>query len=315
MPTIGPLKDLPDLKGKVIIVTGGNTGIGFATVQHLARLGAKVYLAARNEGRATAATSRLQAEGLGPGNGEVLWLKLDLSDPRVAKQGAEDFMKSEGRLDVLVNNAAVAIVPLAKSQDGITDSMMVNHIGPFVFTQTLLPLLIQTASQPGADVRIVNLTAAGHLMIKGDIHFLTLDDLNKDFEDTFFPRMSRYAYSKLANVLFTRELQKRVDATGAPIIVTSVHPGFIGTESHINIWKSFHMGWFPNLLGTPPSEGAYNSVFAAVSPVVRSKPAEFRGAYLMPVGKISNPSKLAQSDELAKELWDTTERVLKHLGV
>ncbi|KDQ54348.1 hypothetical protein JAAARDRAFT_182313 [Jaapia argillacea MUCL 33604] len=300
MISTGPLKDLPDLKGKVIIVTGGNAGIGFATVQHLARLGAKVYLAARNEGRATAAISRLQAEGLGPGNGEVLWLKLDLSDPRVAKQSAEDFMKSESRLDVLGES------PRLRTH---------SHIGPFIFTQTLLPLLIQTASQPGADVRIVNLTSGGHVMIKGDTHFLTLDDMNKDFEDTFFPRMSRYAYSKLANVLFTRELQKHVDAAGAPIIVTSVHPGFVGSETHVNFWKSYHMGWFPRLVCTPPSEGAYNSVFAAVSPVVRSKPAEFRGAYLMPVGKISKPSKLAQSDELAKELWDTTERVLKDLGV
>ncbi|KDQ54409.1 hypothetical protein JAAARDRAFT_135807 [Jaapia argillacea MUCL 33604] len=286
------LKDLPDLKGKVIIVTGGNAGIGFATVQHLARHGAKVYLAARNEGRATAAISRLQTEGLGPGNGEILWLKLDLSDPRVAKQSAEDFMKRESRLDVLG-----------------------DHIGPFVFTQTLLPLLIQTASQLGADIRIVNLTSAGHVMIRGDIHFLTLDDMNKDFEDTFFPRVFRDAYSKLANILFTRELQKHMDAEGASIIVTSVSPGFVGSETQINLWKRYHMGWFPRLVCTPPSEGAYNSVFAAVSPVVRSKSTEFKGAYLMPVGKISKPSRLAQSDELAKELWDTTERVLKDLGV
>ncbi|KDQ54345.1 hypothetical protein JAAARDRAFT_697219, partial [Jaapia argillacea MUCL 33604] len=269
--------DLPDLKGKVIIVTGGNAGIGFATVQHLARLGAKVYLAARNEGRATAAISRLQAEGLGPGN---------------------DFMKSESRLDVLGE------CPRLKTCSLSVDCTFPHHshIGPFVFTRTLLPLLIQTASQPGADVRIVNArsssTSGGHIMIKDDIHFLTLDDLNKDFEDTFFPRiwimtsnstLAFPAYSKLANVLFTRELQKHVDAAGAPIIVTSVHPGFVGSETHIKFWESYHTGRFPRLVCTPPFEGAYNSVFAAVSPVVRSKPAEFKGAYLMPVGKIRSP--------------------------
>ncbi|KAG5342647.1 hypothetical protein C0989_010615 [Termitomyces sp. Mn162] len=96
-----PLSDIIDLKGKVIIVTGGNKGIGYATVQHLARGGAKVYLAARNEERARKAIETLRQGGFTPGNGEVLWLKLDLGDPSHAKKAADEFLTRETRLDVL----------------------------------------------------------------------------------------------------------------------------------------------------------------------------------------------------------------------
>ncbi|KAH9921374.1 hypothetical protein B0H21DRAFT_701637, partial [Amylocystis lapponica] len=96
-----PAADLPDLTGKVIIVTGGSSGIGYATLQHLARHGAKVYMAARSEAKAQAALARLEAEGVAPGNGTVRWLPLDLCDPRNAQKAAEEFMAKEKRLDVL----------------------------------------------------------------------------------------------------------------------------------------------------------------------------------------------------------------------
>lgn len=102
-----PDRDIPDLTGKTILVTGGNAGIGYATVKHLARKGAKVYMAARNKARAEAAIAKLKSEGLGPGNGEVIWLELDLGDPRNPKKAAQEFMDKEDRLDVLIHNAAV----------------------------------------------------------------------------------------------------------------------------------------------------------------------------------------------------------------
>jgi len=102
-----PATDLVDLKGKVVIVTGGNRGIGYATVRFFARAGAKVYLAARNPQAALEAIQLLDSDGLGPGNGEILFLKLDQSDPRKAKAAAEEFLKRESRLDILVLNAAL----------------------------------------------------------------------------------------------------------------------------------------------------------------------------------------------------------------
>jgi NAD(P)-dependent dehydrogenase (short-subunit alcohol dehydrogenase family) len=96
-----PAKDLLDLRGTVVLITGGNGGIGYATVQHLARRGAKVYLAARNESKAIDAIARLHAEGLEPGKGDIVWLNLDLGSPRTAKAAAEEFLKRESRLDIL----------------------------------------------------------------------------------------------------------------------------------------------------------------------------------------------------------------------
>ncbi|KAJ3839062.1 hypothetical protein F5878DRAFT_536321, partial [Lentinula raphanica] len=107
--TFDPVKDLPSMKGKVIIVTGSSSGIGFATLQHLSRMGAKVYMAAPDEKMTRDALMRVEKEGRGPGCGEVLWLELDLKDPRNAKQSAERFIAQESRLDVLINNAALFV--------------------------------------------------------------------------------------------------------------------------------------------------------------------------------------------------------------
>ncbi|KAK7683130.1 hypothetical protein QCA50_013803 [Cerrena zonata] len=140
-----PAMDVPDLSGKVMIVTGGNAGIGLATVRHLARSGAKVYLGARNEEKAKAAIEKLKQEGLGPKNGEVIWLKLDLSDPKKAKEAALEFLEKEKKLDVLVNNAAMTLEPYTKTHYDIQDVMVINVLSPIVFTNTLLPLMKETA--------------------------------------------------------------------------------------------------------------------------------------------------------------------------
>ncbi|KDQ62504.1 hypothetical protein JAAARDRAFT_30409 [Jaapia argillacea MUCL 33604] len=312
-----PSSDLPDLSGKVAIVTGGNAGIGFKTVRHLARKGAKVYLAARNEARATAAIAELEAEGFGEGKGQVVWLKLDLADPRLAKSAAEDFMSHESRLDILVNNAARLFSPYEKSHDGIQDTMMVNHVSPFVFTQTLFPVLKRTAEAPGSDVRVVNVASRGHAFAPSNIRFRNIDDFNQDFNRTWFPSLIRYGMSKLANILWSKELQKRYDVEGLPIIVVAIHPGDVNTDTATGFWGKFYLSWFVRLpiVTVSPEQGSYTSLFTAASPVVRARSEEFKGAYITPVGKITKPSASAQSDELAAELWETTENLLKDLGI
>ncbi|KAF9256617.1 NAD(P)-binding protein [Marasmius fiardii PR-910] len=155
--TFDPQSDLVDLKGKVAVVTGGSRGNGYATVKHLARAGAKVYLGCRNDKRAKEAMEYLRWEGLGPGFGEIVWLDLDLSSPKRAKAVAEEFIRRERRLDILVNNAGVFSGQFRGGDGALSTLVTVNYLSPFVFTKALLPLLAATAlNDYKADVRIVN---------------------------------------------------------------------------------------------------------------------------------------------------------------
>ncbi|KAL4242751.1 NAD(P)-binding domain superfamily protein [Abortiporus biennis] len=314
-----PDTDVGDLSGKVIIVTGGNTGIGYATIQHLARHGAKVYMAARSEEKAKAAIEKLNKEGLGPGNGEIVWLELDLSDPRKAKKAAETFLEKEKRLDCLVNNAAMLITPYAKTHDDIQDIMMVNHIGHFVFTMTLLPLLKETAKEPGSDVRIVSVSSDALKFLSTGTRFRNREDFNDEHAKAMFPGMARYGRSKLANTLFIKELQKRLDEEKIPILCLSLHPGSVKTEHSVEYATKLSTVLSPLykvalMFFTPPDKGAYASIFAAVGPTVRAEPEKYKGVYLHPPGVIVSATQDAENIELAKELWDTTESLLKEIG-
>ncbi|EED80526.1 predicted protein, partial [Postia placenta Mad-698-R] len=280
--------ELPDLSGKVVVVTGGNSGVGFATILHLARHGAKVYMAARNEQRATAAIERLRAAGLGPGNGEVIWLPLDYSDPRLAKAAAEELMEKEDRLDLFLSD--MGIFRHTRCCDG----------------QSLLPLMKKTASEPNSDVRIVEVSSAGHAIVPSNVCFKTRDDLNRDCKDTFFDKSNRYNLTKFMGMLHVKELQRRLDAEGVPIIVMGVHPGIAYAHSAGPVLSPVYT-FIANMFFTPPEKGAYSTTFAAAAPAVRTDPETYRGAYIVPPGKVAPAGKQVQNAELAKELWETTE--------
>ncbi|KAF8632873.1 hypothetical protein AX17_004721 [Amanita inopinata Kibby_2008] len=313
-----PAEDLVDLKGKVIIVTGGNKGIGFATVQYLARAGAKVYLAARDEKRATDAIQTLKSEGLAPGNGEVIWHKLDLSDPRDVKKSAEEFLKLESRLDILINNAALISAPFEKTSDGVSVVVTVNHIGPFVFTRTLLPLLTETARQPGSDVRIINLSSTMYRLISPKVTFNNVEGFNVVYKGTLAPGLYRYAHSKLMTLLWTRSLQKRLDGLSppAPITVIAIHPGGVNTFPE-NWYFPTLSKWFMSFVLDTPERGAYTSVFAAASKQVANDREKYKGKYLehKPTGTIVPLNKGAMNDQLGADLWKTTEDFLQSIGV
>ncbi|KAI0771711.1 NAD-P-binding protein [Trametes elegans] len=316
-----PDRDIPDLSRKVIIVTGGNSGIGYAIIRQLARHGAKVYMGARNEQRAKAAIERLHTEGLGPGNGEVVWLPLDLSDPRRVKQAAEEFLKTEDRLDVLVNNAAMLLVPYTKSRDGLQDIVMVNYIGACVFTRTLLPILKRTAEEPNSDVRVVFLNSARHYHCPGDVRFRNIDDLNRSFEDTSFPQLLRYSYTKIMQLHFIRELQRRLDDEGVPILLIAVDPGEVDTEGVQAYANSVGPLISPlyrlivALAFTAPAKGALGPLFAAAAPAPRAHSNTYRGAYLKPPGVPAQAAPLADRADLRTELWDTTDAFLRSIGL
>lgn len=314
-----PVTDLPDLSGKVILITGGNAGIGRSTVKHLARRGAKVYMAARSQTKAEEAIAQLKAEGLGPGNGDIIWLKLDLKDPRNAKKAAEEFMKQEKRLDVLIHNAAVLLENYAMTPDGVQEIVMVNVISHIVLTRTLQPLLDQTAAEPNSDVRIVVVASDAHRFVSGEPHFRNLDDLNKELKSSLSPTFARYCISKLMNILYASELQRRLTAIGSPITVIALHPGAVNTFSDkppLNLkFIAFLAKPIVSLFFSQPDQGAYTSAFAAASEEVAKQREKYKGAYLTPVAKLSEPTKVAKDEGLAKELWDTVEKFLEEKGI
>ncbi|CAK5276220.1 unnamed protein product [Mycena citricolor] len=310
--------DLVDLHGKVALVTGGNTGIGYATIQMLARKGAKVYMGARDQERAEAAIQQLEAEGIS--DGSVHWLKLDLSDVRRVREAVASFCKKEERLDVLVNNAAKTFPgPYRVNDDGFLDIMAVNHIGHFALTQGLLPLMIETAKRPNSDVRIVNVSSVAHTQVKPTT-FATRDALNKNYGDSVMGTLNTYGNTKLANILHMKELQKRLAADSVPITCISVHPGSVKTTGSDHFLGAVPcLGWlFRDYIGPlffgPWRNGAIPVVFAAAGAKVVEDNDKYRGAYLIPPAALSQPSKYALDERLQKELFDTTETILTELN-
>lgn len=313
---MSPAFEMVDLKGKVVIVTGGNSGIGYGTVRHLARAGAKVYMAARNETRAAEAIERLKTKPLEPGIGEVVWLNLDLSDPRLARQSAEEFMRKEKRLDVLVNNAGVMLEPYETGPDGMSSLVIVNYLSPFVFTQTLLPLLTSTSQESNSDVRIINVSSASHKWAPSGFKCDTIQDLNVSYDKKWFSSFWRYAHSKLLVILWTMTLQKQFDVTQPPTPITaiSLHPGSVDTFTHkwplAPLWK---------LLVAPVvtdiDRGSYTSFFAAAGKDIRDNRDKYKGVYLedKPT-RIANPSKVGRDNDLAQRLWTITVEFLSKLN-
>ncbi|KAF9486202.1 NAD(P)-binding protein [Pholiota conissans] len=307
-----PEKDLADLTGKVIIVTGANTGIGYATAKHLARNGAKVYIGSRSEEKGKAAVSKLQEEGIGLG--EVVYLHVDLSTPALADQSAQGFLALESKLDILVNNAALiwdAHKESATAQDGITEMMMTNHIGTFQFTKSLLPVLTKTAEQPNSDVRIIIVSSNGHrasVAANPKIQF-SLDMFKDHYTGATIPTFARYSVSKLANTLFANTLARRLSSSG--IITLSLHPGFVDTSISTNVSFPRLTKLFMSVVARAPDEGAWTSCFAAASPIVRKEADKYNGSYLEPPGKITKASDNALDVALQDQLWEVTEKYLE----
>jgi NAD(P)-dependent dehydrogenase (short-subunit alcohol dehydrogenase family) len=325
--------DLIDLHGKVAIVTGGNTGIGYGIVQFLVEKGAKVYMAARNEEKAKAAIEEIQTElrksskGSSEG-GTVHWLRLDLADPRLAKEAANEILQKEERLDIVVNNA-VGGSQTELTKDGLLSTMVVNHISPFVFTEALLPLLKTTAAQKDSDVRIVNVTSVYHAQISVD-SFAGREHFTKRYGESTRDILHAYGVVKLANILHIKHLQSRLNSESVRITCLAAHPGTVNTQSTQFFFNSWN--FMVKILGkmiilplffTTWRQGAMTPAFAAAGKqVALSRESEdeterkiYEGAYLVPVAKIAEPSKYAKDERLQRELYETTVEILDELGL
>ncbi|XP_009004465.1 retinol dehydrogenase 12 isoform X1 [Callithrix jacchus] len=200
------------LPGKVVVITGANTGIGKETARELARRGARVYIACRDVLKGESAASEIRADTK---NSQVLVRKLDLSDTKSIRAFAEGFLAEEKQLHVLINNAGVMMCPYSKTADGFETHLGVNHLGHFLLTYLLLERL-----KVSAPARVVNVSSVVHHV--GNIHFHDLQSEKR------YSRSFAYCHSKLANVLFTRELAKRLQGTG--VTTYAVHPGIVRSE-------------------------------------------------------------------------------------
>ncbi|KAG9037158.1 hypothetical protein FRB95_006712 [Tulasnella sp. JGI-2019a] len=314
-----PTRDIPNLRGKVFLVSGGNAGIGYETVAELVRHGAKVYMGARSESRATTAIEKLKVDGYLNDGGEVIWHELDLMTPASVRRSAEAFMKREARLDVLVNNAGMAhwapdSFTAVDTDVPICRLMSANHLGPFALTTTLLPLIKRTAAEPNSDVRIVTVSSNAHTSAK-KVDWKTTDGWN--FQSTgFVSDLQSYGTTKLANILFAKELQRVLDRDGVDATSISLHPGGVNTGAVQNMRQLGGLGYalyyatkFSGQLLTP-AEGASASLFAATSLEVSADKRKYAGAYLMPFGRLVEPSKDAKDEIAARDLWETSERAV-----
>ncbi|CAM5603187.1 oxidoreductase [Streptomyces canus] len=205
-------KAIPDQSGRVAVVTGANSGIGYVTARELARRGARVLLACRSEVRGVGAGERLVAEVPGA---EVQFARLDLGDLSSVREFAAAYPYD--RLDLLINNAGVMALPYGTTADGFETQFGTNHLGHFALTGLLLPTLLET---PAA--RVVTVSSTAHALANIDI-----DDLNSERR---YRRWVAYARSKTANLLFVHELARRLAAHGSDVVAAAAHPGYAATN-------------------------------------------------------------------------------------
>jgi NAD(P)-dependent dehydrogenase (short-subunit alcohol dehydrogenase family) len=295
-------EDVPDLSGQTMIVTGGNSGIGFEAARVLAKRRAHVILACRDLAKADDAIAQIRA--LNP-SASLEAMRLDLASLESVHQFARDFAAKSVPLDVLCNNAGVMAIPHRKTAEGFEMQLGTNHLGHFALTGLLLePLLAAPAG------RVVNVSSTAHKM--GRMNF---DDLQGERR---YLKWVAYAQSKLANLLFSYELQRRLEAAGARAISVACHPGYsatnlqaVGPQMTGSRFGAALMNVGNRLLSQSAAMGALPTLYAATSPDVQG------GDYVGPDGFFENyghPKKTtstARSHDraAAKRLWEVSEQL------
>jgi len=291
---------MPDLTGKVAIVTGGNTGIGKVTCKHLLLHNARVYMASRSSQKAEAAIAELKAT---TGKEDVHFLQLDLADLEAVKQSAAEFRSKESRLDMLYNNGGVMHSPMNMlTKQGFDLQFGTNVIGHAYFTKLLLPTLLETAkTAPDGKARVINVSSNGHVGApKGGIIWDALKDgpvRNKKLN-----RITAYFQSKWGNVVFAKELARRY--ADQSVVSTALNPGAINTElyRHIPRWAGAILNLF---LSAPDPNGALTQLYAGTAP----EAAGADGKYFIPWARPGAPRKDTEDEAVGKKLWDYIDEV------
>jgi len=283
-------KDVPDQSGRTFLVTGANTGLGFEASLVLARRGARVLLGCRSESKARSAIDKITSS---VPDADLGFIALDQGDLASVAEAADEVM-SEPCLDVLVNNAGIMVPPMGLTVDGFENQFGVNHLGTFALTSHLLPKL---AEQTGA--RVVVTSSIAHR--GGSIFF---DDIDAE---AGYQAQARYGQSKLANLLFAYELDRRLRRVESPIAAVACHPGLAATDLGRHMPK-------PLMLAMPLLKVAFNSAAAGAWPTLMAATAvgvsggdyigpSKRGETAGPAVKVTS-SATSQDVQLAERLWD-----------
>ncbi|MDF1667851.1 MAG: oxidoreductase [Planctomycetota bacterium] len=302
------LQDLPSLKNKRIVITGGNSGIGFDTARVCAEKGAELVLACRNLGKADEAAQKIRQ--LLP-KASVTTMALDLSRQKSIRDFAKRFIADYKSLDVLVNNAGIMMPPYELTEDGFESQFGVNHLGHFALTGLLLPVL-----EAAPSARIVNISSLAHRF--GDMNFE-----NPMFEGGVgYSRTKAYGRSKLANLLFTFELKKRLAERGSNVMAVTAHPGLAATNLSRYLETYFFVRWAMPLVQCfiqSADMGALPTLRALGDPGVES------GDYFGPDGfrqqrgypRRVGSSKLSRDPQISSRLWTLSENLtgIRYLGM
>ena len=283
------------MNGRTVVITGANSGIGFEAAKELAKKGAHVILAVRNEEKGLEAIERISKEHK---KASVELMKLDLADLESIRSFGNTFMERFENLDLLINNAGVMIPPYGKTKDGFELQFGSNHLGHFALTGLLLPLLIKTP-----ESRVVTLSSIAHR--GASIDFDNLDGANG------YKAMKFYGQSKLANLLFAKELDSRFKDHNIDTISIACHPGISNTNL-FKLGKSETPGYMKRLMKLffqPAEMGALPTLYAATNDHLKG------GEYIGPDGRgnrkgnpaIETPAAGVYDEETMKKLWDVSE--------
>ena len=288
--------DVSEMTGKTVVVTGANSGIGLETAVALARAGATTILCARDPKRGEAALEVVRSRS---GRDDAGLVVFDLASLASVRKGADELLGRCGRIDVLVNNAGLVLSERRETEDGFEATFAINHLGPFLLTHALLDRI-----KASAPARIVNVASTAH---QGARRGLDFDDLQSRRR---YGGMKVYSKSKLANILFTTELARRLAGTG--VTANSLHPGTVATgyardgdasgvlAFGVRVIKPFVLS---------PERGARTSIYVASSPDV----ADVTGAYFVRC-RVRRPSKAARDAHAARRLWEVSEELTGVMG-
>jgi len=292
--------DVPDLSGRTFVVTGGNSGIGYEAARVLARRGGRVVLACRDPGKAKGAVAAISAESP---TADVEALPLDLASLASVRAFSEAFQARYEALDVLINNAGVMALPRRETADGFEMQLGTNHLGHFALTGLLLERLLDSRG-----ARVVTVSSSAHR--PGRIQF---DDLQWERR---YGKWRAYAQSKLANLLFTYELQRRLARSGASVISVACHPGYsatnlqsVGPRMDGSRWMERILRLGNSLLSQDAAMGALPTLYAATASDVRG--ADFFGPDGF--GEMTGSPRRVESSarshdtDAATRLWEISE--------
>jgi NAD(P)-dependent dehydrogenase (short-subunit alcohol dehydrogenase family) len=293
--------DIPRQDGKIIVVTGANSGIGFEAARALAGAGAHVVLACRKRAAADEAVEKIRAEHPAA---SLEFGELDLASLTSVRAFAAGFAGRHARLDVLINNAGLMALPYQKTVNGFETQLGVNHLGHFALTGLLLGLAARSAPS-----RVVTVSSLAHQM--GAVDF---DDLHRERS---YQKWTAYGQSKLCNLLFAYELDRRLRARGLPVRSVACHPGYSATNLQYagprmvgSTWQERMWGAFNRWIAQDAATGALPTLFAAVAPEAEGGdfigPARL-GMWGAPVKVTSNAR--SRDEALARRLWEVSEQL------